>query len=739
MQEAEFAEAASQETPPERLEELSQQEELRVVIAANAATPASVLKRLGREGESRVRQAVVGNPNAPLETLYRLACEFPREFLANPLLPLLEITNPLFLQKMSGVTLLHLLRCEDFPSHWLQQIQQNPQSFSYGKVRERIVETTTMRGPVGVGWRKLAEEAVKVSSGHFSCHRMPADLWLLSYMVQPKMLPDIGNSDDLVKPHLALYSPDMDATTLTGLEEGSRHYDWFLRIAIAGHARTPIATLIKMASDKLIGVRQALARNLRTPDEVLRQLAGDQSVHVRQAVATHRYLSVFTQMQLAIDDQVQVRRALACNPHIAAEILHRLTRSQESSIRQATARHPRLLMEDLRLLTRDAVPKVRAATASHPLLDKELSRLLLHDSSTHVRAALAFHPALDEDLYQLLARDLSSRVHISLACNAALPLSCFSLLIQDTDADVLTALARHSRLPAEYYALLFQMENEAVSAALAANTQTPPDLLQQLLNHPSPKVRASLAGNKNAPLEPLSFEQDAKILIKLALNPATSSAILRRLAQVNRLEVQVAVAAHPRTPADILTRMCASDERAIWQKLARNPSTPIPVLKQLFILITSEKDPSGNCYRDWLYLAWHPAILADQQQFLFEVFREKSRRHILSYPHLSKSYWTSFDPSILLQPFLPLAMLELFASSPFWEERYRVTRHPAATEALLETLSHDGHCYVRASASEHLNRIHRGTAEPPSIDSPPPSLFSVFLRELKKYFLRLYP
>src|SRR5690242_7894296 len=116
MQEAEFAEATSQETPPERLEELSQQEELKVVIAANAATPASVLKRLGREGESGVRRAVVGNPNAPLETLYRLACEFPQEFLANPLLPLLEITNPLFLQKMSGVPLLHLLRCEDFPS-----------------------------------------------------------------------------------------------------------------------------------------------------------------------------------------------------------------------------------------------------------------------------------------------------------------------------------------------------------------------------------------------------------------------------------------------------------------------------------------------------------------------------------------------------------------------------------------------------------------------------------------------
>jgi hypothetical protein len=53
---------------------------------------------------------------------------------------------------------------------------------------------------------------------------------------------------------------------------------------------------------------------------------------------------------------------------------------------------------------------------------------------------------------------------------------------------------------------------------------------------------------------------------------------------------------------------------------------------------------------------------------------------------------------------LPTTILELFANSPNWEERYLVARHPQIAESVLDALSHDGICYVRAAANDALQR-----------------------------------
>ena len=51
---------------------------------------------------------------------------------------------------------------------------------------------------------------------------------------------------------------------------------------------------------------------------------------------------------------------------------------------------------------------------------------------------------------------------------------------------------------------------------------------------------------------------------------------------------------------------------------------------------------------------------------------------------------------------LPVALIEPFAASPYWEERYLAARYPRLPEALLNELAHDGIGYVRTVAGEAL-------------------------------------
>src|SRR5581483_6466556 len=116
-------EAIDSNTAPERLAYLGQYAALKPLIAANPGTPPDVLEVLGSNKRKGIRRAVALNPNTPLARLLQLAQEFPQEFLANPIVPLLNLSQPDFLKEAPQATLLHLLRCENVPVAWLRWIR----------------------------------------------------------------------------------------------------------------------------------------------------------------------------------------------------------------------------------------------------------------------------------------------------------------------------------------------------------------------------------------------------------------------------------------------------------------------------------------------------------------------------------------------------------------------------------------------------------------------------------------
>src|SRR5215472_17419739 len=102
------AEAANPETAPERLVEL-----------ANVAP---------------LRQIVAANPNVPAGLFFDLGREFPREFLANSLLPMIYLVDPQELMEVNKLTALTVLRLDETPSWLLGAWRQNPDE----RVREAV-------------------------------------------------------------------------------------------------------------------------------------------------------------------------------------------------------------------------------------------------------------------------------------------------------------------------------------------------------------------------------------------------------------------------------------------------------------------------------------------------------------------------------------------------------------------------------------------------------------------------
>jgi hypothetical protein len=79
-------------------------------LATNPATDPDILRKLSQSSDRAIRQAVAGNPNAPIEILWELAEDFPQEVTNNPILELLTLENPDWILKYPQSKYIQVLR-----------------------------------------------------------------------------------------------------------------------------------------------------------------------------------------------------------------------------------------------------------------------------------------------------------------------------------------------------------------------------------------------------------------------------------------------------------------------------------------------------------------------------------------------------------------------------------------------------------------------------------------------------
>ncbi|GCE24401.1 hypothetical protein [Dictyobacter kobayashii] len=617
------AEAADMETDPARLADLARYPMLAPLVAENPSTRTETLMNLYALDIPNVRRGIARNPGAPMDLLFKLAREYPADFLQNPLLPMLNLTQPNFAKSIPAHAWIGILRCEEIPSFWFKVIKADNyfQRFN-AKTWEIMQMHVAMAGEAPDGWREVAGMALKKYQKNMPkasplSHNEEFALFILFVLLFPLATPMVkarwdwntrasANIRDNIQLALAAGVP----IDRGGLKVLARKPDVSLQVAVARHAMTPTRILAHLSKYGSPAVRGAVAGNPQTPGQNIARLLTDAHAMVRRRAVTHPAVGRQDFGYLQYDEDATVRAAIAGRHGLDASIYTRLSCDAAYQVRRALARNVQVSQEILRLLAHDGEPEVRAAAASNPRLPLDLLAGLSRDDAEIVRAGLGSNARLSSDSAEQFLHDQSLMVRKALAANPRTPIALLDALLHTEEMTIWQGLVRHPRL------------------------------------------------------EP---------------------AQLIYLAEHGDIAVRSAVAAHKRTPLEVLERLARENRRELWQGLVTNPHTPLPILKRA---IETED------YKIWFSVMNHPAMMQSRGQPFVELLQKKLR------PLLIENTLPAWFRKAVLQYYtsLPVAIVEIFAESPSWEERYLVARYPYATAAVLETLAHDGNRYVRAAA-----------------------------------------
>lgn len=631
-----FTEAADMDTRPIRLAILARHAVLHQLIAANPATPADVLAQLSESSEVEVRRAVTLNPNASLQVLGRLASEFPQEFLRNPILPILNMTQPDFIKKLPVLAWAGMLRSEQISPAWFQQVKSDVR---FQRLQPAIWKLIQLHVSQTGETRKTLDQLVLDK---------PPRSWKITLQEEFKRNRAMG----------------IHATALTPADEG----ELLLLFVLLFPAVVPMLReqWIQAARNVERQAGSLLAFTKTVGGKTLAVLSQEKSLYVRCQVARHPRVSAKILSRLALAIQPEIRRAVASNPATPPEIIAPLLADPHSSVRRAAASHPALTSQDHEMLASDKESSVRAALASLHLLDQRLITQLASDPSAQVRAAVARNLYAPQEVLATLVSDVEPSVRAAAAANPCLPVECHAALCTDPDERVRARLSSNARLSEQNATLLAQDSSLLVRNALAANPRVSAHLLNQL------------------------WQTGAReIWHGLARNPQLTPDLLTQLAQQNDISLQASMAAHKHTPVEVLRELARKNTPEIWYALASHPQTPLDVLEQALAIRDTEL---------WLRLANHPAMLRAHRRPLLMLLIGKLQQHIAtnSLPEWVRRVVFQYHHA------LPPALLEAFAASPYWEDRYLATRHPRIAETRLNELAHDGICYVRTAAQDVL-------------------------------------
>lgn len=398
------------------------------------------------------------------------------------------------------------------------------------------------------------------------------------------------------------------------------------------------------------------------------------SSHLKVLLAAHCPLLSGSLFARLLDEGYSAE--LFANPSLSNEVRASLVPALSSHpkprTRFALARHPHTRLEDLDVLAHDPRPMVREAVASHPHLSAALAELLAGDAFPSVRAAVGRNVSTPEPL---LAR-----------------------LLADPVPNVRTAVAQNPRLSTETLLALFDEPAEKMRAGLAANPNLPVALFWELAADPSPAVQQSLAANPRVPDEVLIGllqTEGVSVWEALARNLQATTSMLTWLAQKGQSEVCEAIAQNAQTPPDLLRQLPDLVENAsqqFWVALATHEQTPVDLLRTL--LADHGDDPTLL-----FHILNRPELAGERDRLLFAHFLRVLDREI------QQRGTSRFKLLLVTHPAVPPAVLEAFARSERWEERYLVARHARTPLPLLQRLQEDPHGRVREVARKRFSSI----------------------------------
>jgi hypothetical protein len=312
------------------------------LLAKHPNSPADLLEDLSHSADKATRRQVVRNACTPKEVLLRLAPQFPRDFLCNPVIDWMLIEEPDLLQNLGKGVLRSVLKsptCPDALMGWATRngnVEQQLALAMNPAATPEILETlAALKGEVGVAARahvrypkpsRLAKDAsgqfikaVKSSLASLEPNDA-ASLWRRGligpaqwlYLSAGSRAAVIGLPESLRggrEPDSAgcrAFAKSVSGPTSL-LEFLAKHPDGAVRKVVAGNPATPPKVLQALTLDPDLAVCREVAANLRTPPLVLASLAKQRSNEwgassVRLAAAANLSTPIDTLEALARDE-----------------------------------------------------------------------------------------------------------------------------------------------------------------------------------------------------------------------------------------------------------------------------------------------------------------------------------------------------------------------------------------------------------------------------------------------------
>ena len=556
------AEAVSEQTSPKRLEFIaSLNENLARLVARNPSADSELLTILASSGDVVIRAGVAGNPNTSPDILWKLAVEFPKEFLNNPVLPFLFLEDSNCVSKQSFSTIIRLLEENAVPKWFLLEATK----FKYERVLLAVAKNT-----------QIDDEVIE------------------------KL---IATQNKRIQLHL-IQHPNISSQLLQKLSENKTsnyRYRIAIRQTIAKHPDTPLVVLGKLAFDSELKVKKAVASRHNLPLNLVAKMATDRQIIAKKFLLRNKYLSAELLSDLARFQEPKVLQMVALHPQTPYKVLRELASIEEA--RYYVAQNPRIDREIIEILVKFNLPKVYLALArNHQTPPDILADLALQLSDPDILIAIAENNNASADTKRkILEKLLGCSGHSVISYVARNPYTPESILIswsaskyyQKFYAD----LAQNPSTPSIILDRFARKKlNYKIALGLAKNPNTSGEIIEHLYKRYgrgwgssySRKLDRAIASNRNALskiLEKVRYGND----FYLAKNPNTSEktliSISRYYSQYDFILLQ-----HPNLPIitleNILNRKAKSFDVGDRKFVARYPQTPISLLE----ILAQDKD-----------------------------------------------------------------------------------------------------------------------------------------------------
>jgi hypothetical protein len=612
----------------------------RLLVAKHRNLPQTLLRRLARDDDWRVRQAIAAHMRTPPKVLQSLAKDSDR-----------DVREAVARNSQTPAeSLEHLLADNNDAVRLAARSNKNAP-----RTMVELLERLEQRDPT---LRDLA--------------RLPA--WM-----NPLVAAHPNAPEDL-------------------LERFAEDDDLAVVVATASNSSTPQKVLERLCAHAQSDVLMALARNTRLSLGRLTTLAKSQHHHLREVVALHPNLSQALLEELGRDSHWEVRRAVALHGRCPTHLLEQLCQDADADVAFSAVQHRHAsnacavaaLGVEIRLP--ETLIKIKNHDSS---LESGWLEFVARRGNDAAKRLVASHPNLSNAVLEWLATHASWQVRLQVAHNSALADALLIQLAEDSDTDVREAVARHPNTPLRAVELLAVDGQVSVRQALVS--RFPPVMLDAMAWDDDPELRSQATISterlelrerleRGAALTDAEIAQLQKLAAPWALGLLAANQSFKNLeffVTHSDFSLREAVLQNPHVGLTELERLVDDAESAVRFRVALHAKTPHEFLLRLL------RDEDLNVRRAALSnpnLESNTRVRA-QRFILDECLRSSSLNRIVALERTER---------------LPELRKRKNARSLEWRERLAVAKNPNTPHAVLEKLARDANRLVRLKAQTRL-------------------------------------